>query len=193
MSKSTNYREIKADILQRITGGYWPPGTLLPGEHALAGEYAVARATVSRALRELSDDGIIERKRKAGTRVRPRPLRRACFDIPPVRSEIEDKGWQYGYRLLQAGVEPAPPEAAQQLGMGIDTPAIHVACIHAADARPHQFEDRWINPQTAPGAADADFSTDPPLDWLSRALPYTTVQIALMAAVADAELAEASR
>ena len=47
----------------------WPPGALIPGEEALAQEFGVARATVNRALSELARAGVLERRRKAGTRV----------------------------------------------------------------------------------------------------------------------------
>lgn len=70
------YRDIKADILGRITRGEWKPGSLIPGELELAETYGSARATVNRAMRELAEDGIIERKRKSGSRVRSSPCGR---------------------------------------------------------------------------------------------------------------------
>ena len=88
----TSFREIKADILRRISHGDWGPNSLLPGEVELARMYGCARATVNRALRELAEEGIVERKRKAGTRVRPSPLRQARFEIPLVaRNSVNGK------------------------------------------------------------------------------------------------------
>ena len=84
------YRDIKADILGKIIRAEWKAGTPIPGELDLAATYGVARATVNRAMRELVEDGIIERKRKSGSRVRMAPLRQARFDIPLVRREIEE-------------------------------------------------------------------------------------------------------
>ena len=101
------YREIKADILRRITQGEWKPGSLVPNESDLAEHYGAARATVNRAMRELAEDGLIERKRKAGTRVRLSPLRQAKFDIPIVRQQIEEQGSTYRYALVQ----PCPKHA----------------------------------------------------------------------------------
>ena len=65
---SSTFREVKSDILSKIVQGNWPPGELIPNEIDLAARYGCARATVNRALRELSDEGIVERRRKAGTR-----------------------------------------------------------------------------------------------------------------------------
>ena len=63
------YRDVKTDILSKITKGAWGPGSLIPSEVELADTYGCARATVNRAMRELADEGIVERRRKAGTRV----------------------------------------------------------------------------------------------------------------------------
>jgi DNA-binding GntR family transcriptional regulator len=50
-----------ADTLrERIAAGDPPPGSLLPSETALCGEYGVVRNTVRRALAALEGEGLIE-------------------------------------------------------------------------------------------------------------------------------------
>jgi len=44
----------------RIIAGELPPGSLLPSEAVLCGEYGVVRNTVRRALAALEDEGLIE-------------------------------------------------------------------------------------------------------------------------------------
>ena len=87
---TATYRDVKADLLSKIVRGEWAPGGLIPGEIELAEHYSCARATVNRAMRELADDGIVERRRKAGTRVRMAPVRQARFEIPLTRAEVEE-------------------------------------------------------------------------------------------------------
>ena len=99
---SVTWQSLYAEVSNRISGGVWKPGELIPGEVELAREFGCARATVNRAMRELADDGIIERRRKAGTRVRQAPVRQARFDIPIVRGEIEEKGAEYRYSLVSS-------------------------------------------------------------------------------------------
>lgn len=99
------YRDIKADVLRRITAGEFAPGDLLPSELDLAQSYGAARATVSRALRELVDAGIVERKRKAGTRVRPTPVRQLRFKIDetgPSPCAGGGEGLGDGQRVVEA-------------------------------------------------------------------------------------------
>ena len=53
-----------------ITRGTYPPGARLPTELQLVEDYSVSVITVQRALRELEDEGLIERHRGRGTFVR---------------------------------------------------------------------------------------------------------------------------
>ena len=94
------WEDIRAEVLSRIRSKAWPLGTLIPGEEALAQDFGVARATVNRALSELARAGVLERKRKAGTRVAALPVRKATLDIPVIRAEVEARGEAYGLRLL---------------------------------------------------------------------------------------------
>ncbi|MGB3316913.1 MAG: GntR family transcriptional regulator [Albidovulum sp.] len=181
----TSYREVKAEILRRITDGDWSPGTLLPGEVELAETFGVARATVNRAMRELTEDGLLERRRKAGTRVRPSPLRAARFEIPLVREEIEASGARYRYALLERDPGPAPDWLRARMGLPAGAGVLHLACLHAADGAPYQFEDRWINLAALPRAEDADFTTDGPNEWLVKAVPFSEVEISFLATAAD--------
>ena len=86
--QQTTFKDVMVEILHRITEGPWGPGTLLPGEVALAEEFSCSRTTMNRALREVAELGFLDRKRKAGTRVRMAPIRQARFEMPLVRAEV---------------------------------------------------------------------------------------------------------
>ena len=186
---AATYREIKADILGKITRGEWRPGSAIPSEFELAESYGSARATVNRAMRELAEDGIIERKRKAGSRVRLSPLRQARFDIPVVRREIEGQGAAYRYALVQSEVVPAPDWLRARLGLPEGAEARHLVCLHLADGAPYQHEDRWINLDLLPQAREADFAAEAPTEWLIARIPFSEVEIGITATAADADLA----
>ena len=59
--KQPTYLTIKQYVLARIQDGTWKQGEAIPGEEALAREFSVSRMTVNRAIRELSDEQIVER------------------------------------------------------------------------------------------------------------------------------------
>ncbi|MEP0943109.1 MAG: UTRA domain-containing protein [Rhizobiaceae bacterium] len=184
------FRDVKADILAKITGGTWPPGSLLPNELELAETYGCARATVNRAMRELADEGLIERRRKAGTRVRMAPVRQARFDIPVVRREIEGQGAEYRYFLVSRDVVAAPDWLRARLKLAPGREILHLVCMHYADGVPYQHEDRWINLDALPQARDADFSEIGPNEWLVSAIPFSDAEISFSASLADADMAD---
>lgn len=184
-----SYRDVKNEILSRIHNRIWAPGSLMPGEIELAEEFGCARATVNRAMRELAEEGIIDRKRKAGTRVNIAPVRHAKFEIPLVRSEIEALGATYRYAFISRSVEVAPDWLRAQIGLGDEDKVLHIECVHYANNAPFQFEDRWINVAAAPQILDVDFSTISPNEWLVSELPFSDAEISFSASAVDERLA----
>ena len=67
------------------------PGEFIPNEADLALELGCARTTVNRALRAVAETGLLDRRRKVGTKVTTNPVRKATISIPIIRQEIEDK------------------------------------------------------------------------------------------------------
>jgi len=63
------YEQIKNAILHKVNSGTWQPGFRLPTLRELAVQLDVAYATVERAVRELTQDGVLEGRKRGGTRV----------------------------------------------------------------------------------------------------------------------------
>ncbi|WP_426034647.1 UTRA domain-containing protein [Cypionkella sp. TWP1-2-1b2] len=185
-AETTTFREVMAEILQRITEGPWGPGTLLPGEVELAEQFGVSRTTMNRALREVSELGFLDRKRKAGTRVRMAPIRQARFEMPVVRAEIEKTGAVYGYQMVSHEVVVAPDWLQVRMGLKARARVVHLLCLHFADGVAFQLEDRWINAGALPQAEEQDFSEVGPNEWLVATVPFSEVAISFLAAAADA-------
>ena len=184
------FRDVKADIMAKIISGEWAPGGLIPNEMDLAETYGCARATVNRAMRELADEGVVERRRKAGTRVRMAPLRQARFSIPIVRAEIEDQNREYRYALVSRSIQFAPHWLGARLQLAQDSAVLHLTCMHYADGLPYQHEDRWISLAMLPQAETADFTEVGPNEWLVSTVPFSDAEIAFSATAATPDLAE---
>jgi DNA-binding GntR family transcriptional regulator len=61
------YRKIADALRRKIASGKYPPGSLLPTEHEICAQHEVSRHTARDALRILTDEGLIERRRGAGS------------------------------------------------------------------------------------------------------------------------------
>ena len=169
----TGYQDVKTHILSQIRNNIWGPGSTLPNEVDMAVKLGCARATISRAMRELVDEGILERKRKAGTKVKTSPTRRAQFTIPIIREEIEKTGASYRYDLVERNVLNAPDWLCSRLSLPKYNRVLHIRCMHYADNAPYQFEERWINLDAVPHAETFNFETLGPNEWLVKEVPFT--------------------
>ncbi|MEC3861749.1 UTRA domain-containing protein [Mesobacterium sp. TK19101] len=185
-----SWTAIVEEVTRRIASGDWAPGALIPNEADLAAEFGCSRTTVNRALRDLADKGVLDRRRKAGTRVRDLPDSRARLDIPIVRKQVERRGAQHGYHLLHRDHSAPPPAIAAQLELEAGQKALHLTSLHTADGQPFVLEDRWISTLAVPDALQADFAACNANEWLVQNVPLSTGEIGLSAAPAGAEEAE---
>jgi GntR family histidine utilization transcriptional repressor len=184
------WEAIRAEVTRRIRTRVWPPGSMIPSEEVLAVEFGCARATVNRALKELADTGVLERKRKAGTRVAALPIRKATLDIPVIRQEVEARGQSYSFALLHHRIAPPPLSVAARLGLNAGMPMLHLQTLHLADAVPQVFEDRWLNPAILPDPGP-DFAVISANEWLVATIAFATGDIAFSAEPASPEEAAA--
>ncbi len=172
------YQEIKQEILRRINDQVWPVGFTLPHEEKLAEEFNVARGTMRQALTSLVDAGLIERRRRAGTRVVNRKAHSSKLTIPLVRHEVEKLGKTYSYQLI-SNLERG---GLSGLSGFSDTAKLrHIICLHLSDGEPYQLEDRLLNLDTIPEANNETFSNISPNEWLLQQVPYSTVKTTLRA------------
>ncbi|WP_424830926.1 GntR family transcriptional regulator [Ruegeria sp.] len=185
-----SFQVVRDEVKRRIEARVWPQGSLLPTETQLAEEFNCARATVNRALRELADQGFVERKRKSGTRVKKEPRRQAKLEISLARQTVENQNATYRYALVERNLVNSPGWLTSQLNVEPGARVLHVICMHYADNRPFQFEERWINIQAVPEVEHADLNTSGPHEWLLNAAPFTDAEIAFCAISADGRLAE---
>lgn len=183
------WRDVRAEVLARIQSRQWKPGDLIPGEADLAAEFGCARATVNRALRDLAEAGLLDRRRRAGTRVATHPVGKATVAIPILRLEIEARGQSYGYGLISQSTAQPPPDVAARMRLAPGTEAMRVTALHLADGRPYALEDRWINRAALPQLAGADFSAISPNEWLVANAPLSHGDIAFSAVTASPEIA----
>lgn len=182
-------QHIAAEVRRRISDREWRQGDRIPDEADLAVEFGVARATVNKALQLLADEGLLDRRRRAGTRVTINPVRKATLSIPVIREQIERAGMSYGHRVVAQRQGALPADIAARLGLTEGQVLIHLRTVHYGDNRPFQLEDRWINPAAVPEVADIDFRQINANEWLVRNAPYLRQDLSFTAVNADARQA----
>ena len=187
----TGWEDVRAEVLRRIRAREWVPGAVIPGEESLAVEFGVARATVNRALRDLAEAGLLERRRKAGTRVALLPVRKATLEISIIRHEVEARGERYSHRVLTQRMAAVPMAVALRMGVAAGMELVFVETLHLAGGRPFAHEVRWLNPAVLPGGVVPDFMAVSANEWLVQNIAYSTGDISFSAEGASREEAAA--
>ena len=191
MSFETNsWQSVQSEILTRINSRLWKPGDLIPKEAELAREFGCARATVNRALRSVAEQGLLDRRRKAGTRVAMHPVRKATFEIPIMRREIEDQNKSCSYILLSREVMNPPLDVRARLNLGSNYKALRVEALYFADDKPYVYEKRWVNIESVPSIVDLDLENYNANEWLVANAPYTRGDFSFSAVNANKLLAD---
>lgn len=188
--KPNSWLALQRDIRRRISAGEWAPGELIPHEADLAAEFGCARSTMNRALRALAEDGLLERKRKAGTRVALNPVRPLRLEIPILREEIEGKGGTFHYLTLMRETAVPPPDTRARLQTQAEAAHMHIETLYMANQSPYAYEDRWINLNAVPQAVDERFDTLSPNEWLVRQVPFVGGDFTFSAVSASDRVAE---
>lgn len=132
------YEVVKRHISEAILMGRWAPGTVLPGEVALAQRFGVAVGTVRRALSDLTVEGLLTRRRKTGTIVTgrsPHHSLRSFFQF--FRLHGRD-GSVLRSQARVADVQVGPPTAAERavLGLGADGRVLRIHRTRRIDRIP---------------------------------------------------------
>ncbi|CAN5397833.1 histidine utilization repressor [soil metagenome] len=169
----TLHRRIRTDISERILSGEWAPGHRIPFEHELMADYGCSRMTVNKALTPLVDNGLIVRRRRAGSFVaRPR-LHSAVLDIPDIQAEVTARGETYAYELLSRKIRLASHKDKADLEFGR---VLAFQGLHRAGGRPFAMEERLISLDAVPAAEAIDFSQVSPGSWLLGSVPWTQAE-----------------
>lgn len=184
----TGWQAVRDEALRRIRSREWPAGARIPDEADLARELGCARTTVNRALRDLAGAGLLERRRRGGTRVPLTPVRKAIFSITIIRQDIAARAQVPGYRLLSDALAEVPQAVRRALGAEAPPAMRHILALHLADGAPYCLEDRWLAPEIAAGAR---FDTQSANEWLVQNVSFIAGSLSFQAIGAEPAQARA--
>lgn len=177
---------IRSDIEARIISGAWPPGMRIPFEHQLMKEYGCSRMTASKAIGDLAQAGLVERRRRAGTFVAHHEFESFVLEIPQIHALVALSGEPYAFEVLLHKRRKATPSRADEVQLVGRGDLVEVRGIHHAGPKPLALEERYISVAAIPAAADANFSVTPPGSWLLKHVPWSRAEQRITAVAATA-------
>ena len=181
------YARVKQFLKEGLANGRWPPGVLMPSEAELVAQFSVSRMTVSRALRELQGEGLVQRSQGLGTFAAPLHRVSSTLKIRDLHEEIESRGHHHDAVVHTQRAEKAPTALAAQLGLASGARVFHTLIVHFENGVPLQCEDRYVNPGCSPHYLGADFTGTTPTQVLFETTALWRAQYSIEAAAATAE------
>lgn len=199
------YQRIKNAILDNIHSGKWQAGNAISTEMALAEEFGVSRMTVNRALKELSEERVLERRQGSGTFVAQQQFNHTFVEVRNIAQDLKSANRDYEAKVVSKRAVTASmldDELRRKFGIDESTVTAHtdvngapilyeVKIIHFADDQPIQFEERWVDAKKVPEFIEQDFTVVNTSDYLVAKIPLESGSYTIRALAAPNEVADA--
>lgn len=179
------YQQLKEEIIGRISRGELRPSDRVPSENELVGTAGVSRMTANRVLRELNDEGYVERVAGRGTFVADFKAASHVLEVRNIADEIARRGHRHSSDVLRLAADRADREVAAALGIRIRERVFHVLIVHRENRAPIQLEDRYVLASFAPDTLNQDFRSITPGAYLSGISPLQEAEHTVRAAMPD--------
>ena len=202
------YQRIKNAILDNIHSGKWQAGNAISTEMALAEEFGVSRMTVNRALKELSEERVLERRQGSGTFVAQQQFNHTFVEVRNIAQDLKSANRDYQAQVVSKRAITASMLDDEMRGkFDLDTAVVssdsedtciseiavlyEVKIVHFADGQPIQFEERWVDAKKVPQFLEQDFSVVNTSDYLIAKSPLERGSYTIRAVAAPDEIANA--
>ena len=175
------YSLVKQHLKEGLAHGRWEAGELMPSEAELTAQFGVSRMTVNRALRELQSEGLVQRVQGVGTFAAQLHPVSSTLTIRDLHEEIEARGHRHHVDVQFVREERAGAALAAQLGLAVGARVFHSMMVHFDNGVALQCEDRFVNPDRAPGYLEVDFTRTTPTQHLLDVAPLWEAQFTIEA------------
>jgi GntR family transcriptional regulator len=135
------WAQLLGDLRARLAAGEFTDRFPTDGE--LVAAYAVSRQTARDAVRRLTDEGLLERERGRGTRVRPPAFEQTAGTLEGLFEYIEGRGLVQT-STTRAQDERTDPVAARALDLAADARLVYIERLRLVDGQPLALDRAWL-------------------------------------------------
>ena len=141
------YEEIEGWLRDIVLTG--KPGELIPSEVDIATKFEVSRMTARQAVLNLMREGLVDRKRGAGTFIAEAPLHRREGTLFSFTEDMRRRGMIPTSKLISATIEKGQPNELKSLNLNSGSKVIVIKRIRFADGTPLSLERVVLIPEAA--------------------------------------------
>ncbi len=191
------YHQIYLILREQVQEGRFDQDGV-PGEHALADQFKVARITIRKAMEMLVADGLVSRRPGLGTwpvRGKARAEGMAAAGKPQkahltgLLENIVNMGRRTSVQVLDSALVSASPSVAEALRIDIGAPVYKSLRVRSTDAGPLSYITTYV-PQAVADFTREDLEREPMLMLLESAgVEFGGATQTISARLADAQIA----
>jgi GntR family transcriptional regulator len=159
------WAQVLDDLRRRAASGAWAEA--VPTDAELMADYDVSRQTVREAMRRLVAEGVVERQRGRGSRLRQPEFAQPLGSLYSLFREIEARGVAQTSQVLTLDERVDGP-VATQLGLRATAPLVFLERLRLAGDRPLALDQAWLPAEVARPLLEADFGRTALYDELAR-------------------------
>jgi len=126
------YLQLARKLGRAVRDGRYQVNQALPSERSLSSQLAVSRVTARKAIDQLVEEGLIQRRRGSGNYIAPR-LEQPLSRLSSFSEELQRRGYTPGSRWLKRAIVAATAEERQCLGLARKARVAHLERLRLAN------------------------------------------------------------
>ena len=138
------YVQVRETLRDQIKTGVLKPGQKLPSEEDLAAQFGVSRMTVRQGISDLTDEGMLYRRRGIGTFVTQFHVERDHNKLTSFFETARMEGFEAEVILLAREVVPAKLMIANSLALQENEPVIRIQSLRLANDVPVTIYEEYV-------------------------------------------------
>jgi GntR family transcriptional regulator len=138
------YVQVRETIRDQIQSGILEPGHKLPSEDELAANFGVSRMTVRQGISDLTDEGMLYRRRGIGTFVSQFHVKRDHDRLTDFLEVAGEEGFDAKIERLSREVVPAKLIVARELALQENEPVVRIQSVRLTNGVPVTLYDEYV-------------------------------------------------
>ena len=148
------YEQLKFALKEMISSCALGPGDAIPTETELCKRYDVSRITVRRAITELEDEGVLEKRHGKGTFVTLPKMETSLLNLGGFSESFALRRYRVEKEILEMGEQDADEDLGDKLAIVPGSKLLHISRLITADSTPITIESSYFSLDLFPGLLD---------------------------------------
>ncbi|MDZ5711025.1 GntR family transcriptional regulator [Jeotgalibacillus haloalkalitolerans] len=138
------YKKIAQQIKEEIQSGKWQEGETIPTEHHLSTTYGASRVTIRQAIKQLVEEGLLEKVQGSGTYVKEQKIEHNIFELVSFTEEMRRLNKEPVNQIMKFEMIQPDDHIRRMLRLGENETVFYIRRQRLVDDMPYVVEDTYL-------------------------------------------------